>query len=105
MGFWAYFWIYAGILTYLTWGFVVAFESVLVMAGSEFAKSWVKKRYTLKFFMFEIYLFFPLVFALYLVLEVLPALFTGHKPIKFDVAKAIYDVFYEKIDEAEEEGL
>ena len=106
MGFWSYFFIYAGIMTYITWGFVVAFEVVLVMAGSEFAREWVKKRYTLKFFMFEIYLFFPLVFLGYIFLEVLPYfLGKSEQLVKFDIGRTIYEVFSEDIDELDDEDL
>jgi len=106
MGFWYYFFIYAGILTYFTWGVVVAFEVVLVMAGSEFAKEWVKKRYTLKFFMFEVYLFFPLVFFGYLFLEVLPYfLGKSNSMAKFDIGRTIYEVFAEDLEGLDDEDL
>jgi len=106
MGFWSYFFIYAGILTYFTWGLVVAFETVLVMAGSEFAKEWVRKRYTLKFFMFEIYLFFPLVALGYFFLEVLPYFLGKSESVAdFDIAQTVYDVFYETLDEVDDDEL
>ncbi len=106
MGFWSYFFIYAVILTYLTWGMVVAFETVLVMAGSKFAKEWVKKRYTLKFFMFEIYLFFPLVLLGYIFLEVVPHLLgKSEKPVNFDIGGTIYKVFSEDLDKLEDEDF
>ena len=102
MSFWGYFFLYAGLLSYFTWGVVVAFEVVLVMAGSEFAKEWVKKRYTLKFFMFEIYLFFPLVVSGYIFLEFIPYYLGKSDSIaKFDVGGSVYDVFKDKIDEAD----
>jgi len=101
VSFWGYFFMYGFILTYIVWGFVVAFESVLVMAGSDFAKEWVKKRYTLKFFMFEIYLFFPMVFIGYLFLELIPYLLGKNEELaKFDVANAVYEVFKDDIDES-----
>jgi len=106
MEFWSYFFIYAGVLTYLTWGVIVAFEVVLVMAGSEFAKKWVKNRYTLKYFMFEIYLFFPLVLWFYLFLEVLPYLLGKSESIaKFDIAGAVYEVFSEELEDVDEDNL
>ena len=106
MGFWSYFFLYGAVLTYFTWGMVVAFETVLVMAGSEFAKEWVKKRYTLKFFMFEIYLFFPLVFLGYIFLEVLPYFLGKSESIaKFDIGRTIYEVFSDKLDELEDEDI
>ncbi len=106
MGFWSYFFIYAGILSYFTWGVVVAFETVLVMAGSDFAKAWVKKRYTMKFFMFEIYLFFPLVLFGYLFLEVVPYFLGKSETLtKFDIGRTVYEVFSEEIDKLDEEDL
>ncbi len=102
MGFWGYFFLYGFIFTYLTWGFVVAFESVLLMSKSKMAVEWVKKRYTLKFFMFEIYIFFPMVFLGYLFLEYIPYLLgKNDKLAKFDIAGAVYEVFKDEIDEAD----
>jgi hypothetical protein len=93
---------YAALLSYFTWGVVVAFEVVLVMAGSEFAKNWVRKRYTLKFFMFEIYIFFPLVFLGYVFLEFIPYYLGKSDEIaKFDIAATVYEVFKDKIDDAD----
>ena len=106
MGFWSYFFLYAAILSYFTWGIVVAFEVVLVMAGSRFAKEWVKKRYTLKFFMFEIYLFFPLVVFGYLFLEVVPYFLGKSASIaKFDIGRTIYETFSEELEELDDEDL
>ena len=106
MEFWSYFFMYGAVLTYFTWGIVVAFEVVLVMAGSEFAKEWVRKRYTLKFFMFEVYLFFPLVVFGYLFLEVLPYFLGKSDSVaKFDIGRTIYEVFSEDLDEIDEEDL
>ena len=106
MGFWSYFFIYAGVLSYFTWGVVVAFEVVLVMAGSDFAKDWVKRRYTLQFFMFDVYLFFPLVLFGYVFLEVIPYFLGKSDSIaKFDIGRTIYEVFAEELDEVDEEEL
>ncbi len=106
MSFWWLFFKYAAILTYLSWGFVVAIETVLVMAGSPFAIRWVRRRYKLKFYMFEVYLFYPMIWIGYLLLEVIPWLFHREEPLpKFDIAGAIYRVFKEECDRcAEDEG-
>ncbi len=99
MSFWIEFFKYGAILTYLVWGFVVALETVLVMARSPFAIDWVRKRYTLKFFMFEIYLFYPMILLGYLFLEVIPwMLHKNEKLAKFDIANTIYAVFKEECD-------
>ncbi len=104
MGFWSYFFLYAFVLTYIAWGLVVAIESLLVMSGSKFAKEWVRKRYTLKFFMFEVYIFFPMIVVGYIFLEVIPYLLGRSDSIaKFDIAKAVYNAFDEELDELNEE--
>ncbi len=104
MSFWQYFFIYAFGLTYIVWGIVVAFEAVLIMAGSEFAIEWVRKRYTLKFFMFEIYLFFPFVLLGYLFLEVLPyVLGKSDSLASFDISGMIYRTFEDECDECTKE--
>ncbi len=102
--FWFYFFKYAFILTYISWGIVVAIEALLLMSGSKFAKEWVRKRYTLKFFMFEVYIFFPMILLGYIFLEVIPYLLGKSEDIaKFDIAKAVYNAFNEELDELNEE--
>lgn len=100
MSFWGLFIEYAAILTYLTVGFIVGFEAVLAMTGSEFAIKWIRRLYNLRGFMISVYLFYPMLWFVYLLLEVLPYLFGGSKKlIKFDIPAMLYRVFPDECDE------
>ncbi len=94
MSFWGYFITYASILTYLVVGFIVAFEAVLAMDGSQFAIKWIRRLYNLKAFMFSVYLFYPMLWFVYFLLEVLPYIFGASKHLtKFDIPMMLYRVF------------
>lgn len=108
MEFWIEFFKLAAILTYLVIGFVISFESVLCMSGSNAAKEWVRKRYKLKGFMLSTYIFFPMLLLAYLFLEVIPY-YSGmtKKLVKFDIPGMLYHVFEEesdKCDDSSQEG-
>ncbi len=91
------------ILTYLVIGFVIAFESILCMGGSEIAIEWVRKRYKLKGFMMSTYIFFPILLLVYLFLEVIPY-YTGMTKmlVKFDISAMLYRVFKDESDKCDD---
>ena len=60
------------LLTYLSWGFVFALETLLVYNGVESAKVWFVKRYDYQSFEREYRIFYPLVLLFYFLLEWLP---------------------------------
>ncbi len=97
--FWLYFFTYTFVLTYICWGFVVAFETTLAMGGNQFAIRWIRKRSSLSFYMIEVYAFYPLIFITYAMLEWLPFHIGFSKNItKFDISQAIYNTFKDEID-------
>jgi len=59
-------------MTYLSWGFVFALETLLVYNGVESAKTWFLKRYNYRDFEREYRIFYPLVLLFYFLLEWLP---------------------------------
>jgi len=61
-------------LTYITWGLVFSIELLLVDNGAEGAVEWFSKRYDFKSFRREYYIFLPMSYLLYLLIEVLPNL-------------------------------
>ena len=90
------------ILTYLVIGFIVAFESILCMGGSQIAIDWVRKRYKLKGFMFSTYIFFPMLVLAYLFLEVIPYYIGMTKTlVKFDISDMLYLVFKDESDKCD----
>ncbi len=83
------------ILTYLVWGFVVAFEVVLAMSGSEWARKWILKRYTYKSLSREVKVFYPMILMGYLFLEIVPYYLFGVKDmVVFDLQK-LFDQLFE----------
>jgi len=72
-------------LTYLVWGFVVAFEVVLGMGGSRFALRWIKAHHTYKYLYVEVLVFYPMILLGYLFLELVPHLFFGARLSPFDM--------------------
>ncbi len=97
--FWEYFFLYAAILTYLTVGFIVGFEAVLAMTGSEFAKKWIRRLYNLRGFMISVYIFYPMLWFVYFLLEVLPRLLGANiKMVPFDIPAMLYFVFPDECD-------
>ena len=84
---------YIFILTYLVWGFVVAFETVLAMSGSKIALKWIRDRYSKRFFTLEVYAFYPIVLLFYIFYELLPFyLGITKNAFKFDL-----DFMFDKI--------
>ncbi|WP_345993458.1 hypothetical protein [Sulfurimonas sp. HSL-1716] len=82
------------ILTYLVWGFIVAFEVVLGMGGSKIALSWIKKHHTYKLLYKEVAAFYPMILVVYLFLELIPHYIFKEEPlIKFDLDKLFEDLY------------
>jgi hypothetical protein len=99
MSFWGLFFIYASILTYLVVGFIVAFEAVLAMSGSEFAIKWIRRLYNLRGFMISVYIFYPMLWLVYFFLEILPYYLGGTKQLtKFDIPMMLYRIFPDECD-------
>ncbi len=61
-------------MTYLLWGFVFSIEVLLVDNDVESAIDWFKSRYTFETFKREYYAFYPMMYLLYILVELLPSL-------------------------------
>lgn len=61
------------ILTYLAWGFIFGIHAMLVISGSKSAKKWARFWYTPKGYVYECYIFFPMIYFVFLLVEFLPA--------------------------------
>ncbi|MEY3091021.1 MAG: hypothetical protein RL113_1337 [Pseudomonadota bacterium] len=70
-------------ITYFIWGSVFVMELLLFQNGSEGAKEWFLERYAFQTFKIEYYSFYPLMGFLYLILEVIPHLFSQETLVKF----------------------
>jgi len=92
--FWFLFVLLASILTYLVWGFIVAFEIVLAMAGSHPAQDWLKAHHGYKALYAEVLIFYPMILLGYLFLELIPHYLFGVKHLaQFDMQK-LFDLLY-----------
>ena len=89
-GIWAAF--IVTIVTYFLWGSIFAMEVLLFHNGSESAKEWFISRYNFKTFKMEYKVFYPLMGLLYVVLEVIPHLFSKEKLLTFTPSKVLKEM-------------
>ena len=88
--FWGYVLVIGSILTYICWGFVFAIQGLLLLHGRPEAVAWLKKRYTIRSFMRELYIFMPMLFIFHFLLEVIPKLIgLDDAVIKFSIRDLI----------------
>jgi hypothetical protein len=70
-------------LSYITWGLVFSIELLLVDNGVESAVEWFTERYTFESFKWEYYAFLPMMYLLYVLIEVLPSFFYRERFSRF----------------------
>ena len=87
--------LFGSLLTYLVWGFIVAFEVILAMSGARFAREWIKKRHSYKQLYYEVKAFYPLIYLGYFFLELLPYLLWKAPKSDFDMQR-LFDELYGK---------
>lgn len=85
-----------GILTYLVWGFVVAFEILLAMNGSKWAIEWIRKRYRYKVLYREVKIFYPMIWLGYFFLEIVPHFLFKVEKTPLDMERLFQELFEEK---------
>ncbi len=90
VSFWYLF--FGALLTYLCWGFVVAFEILLAMGGSKWAIEWIRKRYRYEVLYREVKVFYPMIWVGYFFLETLPSLLFNAERTPLDL-----DALFEKL--------
>lgn len=83
------------VLTYLVWGFVVAFEVVLAMSGSDWAVKWIRKRYTYRQLYREVKIFYPMILVGYFFLEIIPYYLFGVPDIVMFDLKKLFDSLFD----------
>jgi hypothetical protein len=82
------------VMTYLAWGLAFSIQLLLVDNGVENAVEWFSQRYNIKHFRQEYYLFLPMTYLLYLLIEIVPNLLHGEKVSYFSPKEA-----YQKIED------
>lgn len=61
-------------MTYLIWGFIFSIELLLVDNDVKSAIEWFKERYNFESFKREYYAFYPMMYLLYILIELFPSL-------------------------------
>ena len=91
--FWLIFIALFTILTYLVWGFIVAFEVILGMSGSKLARRWIKTRHSYKDLYIETIVFYPMILMGYFFLELLPHWLFKTRLSPFDLQGLFDEIF------------
>lgn len=85
---------FALLLTYLVWGFIIAFEVVLAMGGSKWATEWLRTHHSYRQLYAEVLLFYPMILLGYLFLELIPHyVFGASKPAPFEMQNLFERLF------------
>jgi len=95
---------YAAVLTYLVWGFVVAFEVNLAMSGSRIALKWIKDHHSYRQLYGEVKVFYPMIIIGYIFLELLPHYFFKAVLSDFDLDGLFEKLYDQKLDAGSEKG-
>jgi len=85
--------VYAVGLTYIVLGFIISFEVIGVMSGSEYARSWVRKQFTYDELYYAVIFFYPMLKLAYFFLEYIPSFFTHEIRCAFDLEALFIDLF------------
>lgn len=89
-----YVFLYGAILTYLAWGFIIGFESILALNYSRFAINWIKNHHSPKTFQYMLIIFLPMLYLCYFLFDIIPFLLKiDNELIKFDLER-IYNNIY-----------
>jgi hypothetical protein len=85
---------FAAMLTYLVWGFVIAFAIISAMGDSTVALEWIRAHHSYRELYLESIIFYPMILLGYLFLELIPHyLFRVQHMVPFDLQK-VFDRLY-----------
>ncbi len=89
--------IFGAILTYIVWGFVISFESLLALNGTQSAIEWIKRHHKPETFKILLIIFLPMLHLGYLFFELIPYL-TGinEEPKSFDLDRIYKNIFFDR---------
>jgi len=86
--------IFGAILTYIVWGFIISFESMLALNDTQSAIDWIKKHHKPNSFKTLLIIFLPMLHIGYIFLEVIPYLLGINKKLTpFDLEKIYKKIF------------
>lgn len=81
--------ILVAVMTYFVWGLMFSIEVLLVDNNVKSAIEWFQQRYDFKSFRIEYYAFYPMIYILYLLVELLPNIIHGEKTKRFEPNKIL----------------
>ena len=86
----------AVVATYIVWGFTFSIEMLLAHNGVPGAIKWFKTHYSAKTFAVEYKVFYPMILAMYIFLEVIPGIIYQEAILDFD-PKELYEAMYNEL--------
>jgi len=81
--------ILVSVMTYFVWGLIFSIEILLVDNSVKSAIEWFQQRYDFKSFKIEYYTFYPMVYAFYILVELLPNIIHREKTKRFEPNKIL----------------
>jgi len=91
--------IFGAILTYLVWGFIISFESMLALNNTKSAIKWIRDHHNPKTFKKLLIIFLPMLHIGYVFLEVIPYLIGYNEKLKsFDLENIYKKIFPKNSD-------
>ena len=88
--------IFAAILTYIVWGFIISFESMLALNDTKSAIEWIREHHKPKTFKILLIIFLPMLHIGYIFLEVIPYIIGYNDKIKSFDLEYIYKKIFAK---------
>jgi hypothetical protein len=86
--------VFGAILTYLVWGFIITFESMLALNDTKSAIKWIRDNHKPKTFKRMLIIFLPMLHIGYVFLEVIPYLMGNNEKLKsFDLENIYKKIF------------
>ncbi|WP_281951976.1 hypothetical protein [Nitrosophilus kaiyonis] len=87
--------IFSAILTYIVWGFIISFESMLALNDTKSAIDWIKKHHKPNTYKTLLIIFLPMLHLGYIFLELIPYFLGINKKLRsFDLEKLYKKIFY-----------
>jgi len=80
-------------LIYFVLGFIISFEIVGAMSGSDYAVSWIQKQFRYEELYYAVIIFYPMLKLAYFFLEYIPAFFTHDIRCSFNLDALFMDLF------------
>lgn len=91
--FWFFHIVFAVGLTYFVLGFIISFEVVGAMSGSDYASKWLRGHFSYEELYYSVIIFYPMLKLAYFFLEYIPSFFTHEIRCEFNLEALFTDLF------------